>query len=349
MGLPPSHPTLPSLLQSGGYDTALVGKWHLGSAPSFGPLLSGYDEFFGPMGGAVDYFSHLGYAGSRDLWDGDRESPAHGYLTDLITDRAVEYVGRSRGSTPFFLSVHYTAPHWPWESRADADESARIGSSIAHLDGGSVGTYRKMIQHMDEGIGRLVAALPSETRQNTMVVFMSDNGGERFSNNWPFIGGKMDLLEGGIRIPQIAWWPARILPGGRSELPTLTMDWMPTMLAAAGVAADVAYPLDGLDLSPVLANSAWSVQRELHWRMKHRQQAATLSGCWKYLRIDGHEYLFDVYVDARERANLARRYPDRLAEMRQSWQSWALSMPGIPADAEVYLLWDEVDMPRPTH
>ena len=135
--------------------------------------------------------------------------------------------------------------------------------------------YRKMIQHMDEGIGRLVAALPSESRENTLVVFMSDNGGERFSNNWPFIGGKMDLLEGGIRIPQIAWWPARILPGGRSELPTLTMDWMPTMLAAAGVAADVAYPLDGLDLSPVLSNSAWSVQRELHWRMKHRQQAAT--------------------------------------------------------------------------
>ena len=140
MGLSPSHPTLPSLLQNGGYDTALVGKWHLGSAPAFGPLLSGYDEFFGPMGGAVDYFSHLGYAGSRDLWDGDQESPAHGYLTDLITDRAVEYVGRSRGSTPFFLSVHYTAPHWPWESRADADESVRIGSSIVHLDGGSVGT-----------------------------------------------------------------------------------------------------------------------------------------------------------------------------------------------------------------
>lgn len=121
------------------------------------------------------------------------------------------------------------------------------------------------------------------------------------------------------------------------------------MLAAAGVAADVAYPLDGLDLSPVLANSAWSVQRDLHWRMKHRQQAATLSGCWKYLRIDGHEYLFDVREDPRERANVAKRYPDRLAQMRHSWQAWAQSMPGIPVDAEVYLLWDEADMPRPTH
>lgn len=349
MGLPPSHPTLPSLLRSGGYDTALVGKWHLGSAPAFGPQLSGYDEFFGPMGGAVDYFSHLGYNSSRDLWDGAQESSAHGYLTDLITDRAVEYVGRNRGTTPFFLSVHYTAPHWPWESRADEAESARIGSSIAHLDGGSLETYRKMIQHMDEGIGRIVESLPTESRENTLVVFMSDNGGERFSNNWPFIGGKMDLLEGGIRIPQIAWWPARILPGGRSELQTLTMDWMPTMLAAAGVAADVAYPLDGLDLSSVLANSAWAIQRDLHWRMKHRLQAATLSGCWKYLRIDGHEYLFNVHDDARERANLAKRFPERLVQMRQSWKSWAESIPGIPADAESHRLWCEADMPRPTN
>lgn len=349
MGLPPSHPTLPSLLQNGGYDTALVGKWHLGSAPAFGPQLSGYGEFFGPMGGAVDYFSHRGYFGSRDLWDGVQASSEQGYLTDLITDRAVEYVGRNRRTTPFFLSVHYTAPHWPWESRDDEDESDRIGSNIAHLDGGSLATYRKMIQHMDEGIGRIVAALPAESRENTLVVFMSDNGGERFSNNWPFVGGKMDLLEGGIRIPQIAWWPARIQPGGKSELPTLTMDWMPTMLAAAGVTADAEYPLDGMDLSSVLSNSAWTVQRDLHWRMKHRLQAATLSGCWKYLRVDGHEYLFNVHKDERERANLAKRFPERLAQMRQSWESWAQTIPSIPVDAESIRLWSEADMPRPTN
>ncbi|MFO1223486.1 MAG: sulfatase-like hydrolase/transferase [Burkholderiaceae bacterium] len=349
LGLPPEHPTLPSLLRAAGYDTALVGKWHLGAPPNFGPLRSGYAEFFGPLGGAVDYFSHVGPGGAHDLWDGEREARQQGYLTDLITERAVEYVARDRGTRPFFMSVHYTSPHWPWETRDDAAESARIGSAIAHLDGGSVDIYRRMIQHMDEGIGRIVAALPPAQRANTMIVFLSDNGGERFSNNWPFVGGKMDLLEGGIRVPQIAWWPARIAAGGHSQWPTLTMDWMPTMLAAAGVAPDAQYPPDGVDLSPLLADAAWSPERTLYWRMKHRQQAACVQGPWKYLRVDGHEYLFDVVTDGRERANLARRHPERLAAMRAQWQQWEQTMPAIPPEAQVHLLWDERDMPRPTN
>jgi arylsulfatase A-like enzyme len=257
LGLPPEHPTLPSLLRKGGYSTALVGKWHLGSAPAFGPLLSGYEEFFGPMGGGVDYFSHVGLSGVRDLWEGDRESAEQGYLTDLITRRAVEYVQRKR-DRPFFLSVHYTAPHWPWETRDDAEESQRIGANIAHLDGGSVETYLRMISHMDEGIGKIVAAIPEAQYDNTLVVFVSDNGGERFSNNWPFIGGKMDALEGGIRIPQIAWWPRGIAAGSNSALPTLTMDWMPTMLEIAGVQPDPDYPPDGMSLLPLFADNGWN-------------------------------------------------------------------------------------------
>ena len=349
LGLPAEHPTLPSLLRAGGYDTALVGKWHLGGPPSFGPLRSGYAEHFGPLGGAVDYFSHVGPDGAHDLWDGDREIRVHGYLTDLISDRAVEYVARDRGGRPFFLSVHYTSPHWPWETRDDAAESARIGSAIAHLDGGSVAIYRRMIQHMDEGIGRIMTALPAAQRENTLVVFLSDNGGERFSNNWPYVGGKMDLLEGGIRVPQIAWWPARIAAGAHSDWTTLTMDWMPTMLAAAGVAPDPGYPPDGIDLSPLLADPSWSPQRTLYWRMKHRAQAACVAGRWKYLRVDGHEYLFDVVADGRERANLAKRHPDRLAALRQQWREWERSMLAIPDDAQVHLLWDERDIPRGTH
>ncbi len=348
LGLPPEHPTLPSLLRKGGYSTALVGKWHLGRAPAFGPLLSGYEEFFGPMGGGVDYFSHVGFSGSRDLWEGDRESAEHGYLTDLITRRAVDYVQRKR-DRPFFLSVHYTAPHWPWETRDDAEESQRIGANIAHLDGGSVETYLTMISHMDEGIGQIVSAIPEAQRDNTLVVFVSDNGGERFSNNWPFIGGKMDLLEGGIRIPQIAWWPRGIAASSSSALPTLTMDWMPTMLEIARLQPDPDYPLDGVSLLPLFADAKWNLTRDLHWRMKHRQQASTVSGRWKYLRVDGHEYLFDVIADGRERANLAKRHPQRLVEMRQGWEAWARTMPGIPDDAAVHLLWDESDMPRPTY
>lgn len=136
------------------------------------------------------------------FWDGEARSDAQGYLTDLITERAVEFVSRDRGDTPFFLSVHYTAPHWPWESREDEEESRRIGSDIAHVDGGSLATYHRMIHHMDEDRKAIVAALPHR-RDNTLLVFVSDNGGERYSNNWPFIGGKMDLMEGGIRVPQI--------------------------------------------------------------------------------------------------------------------------------------------------
>jgi arylsulfatase A-like enzyme len=347
LGLPPEHPTLPSLLRAGGYETALIGKWHLGSLPKFGPLLSGYDEFFGPMGGGVDYFSYLNFSGKRDLWEGDQASTAHGYLTDLIAQRAADYVARPRHK-PFFLSVNFTAPHWPWETRDDIAESQRIGSNIAHLDGGSVATYLKMISHMDEGIGQIVGALPERQRENTLVVFISDNGGERFSNNWPFVGGKMDLLEGGIRIPQIAWWPGHIKAGSVSDVPTLSMDWMPTMLDLAGLQEHSEHPLDGINLRPAFADDRWCPARELHWRLNHRQQAATVLGNWKYLRVDGHEYLFDIVADGRERANLAKRYPEKLAELRERWHKWAKTMPSIPEDAFTHLVWDEKDMPRAT-
>ena len=121
LGLPPEHPTLPSLLKAAGYRTALAGKWHLGYPPAFGPLRSGYDEFFGPMSGGVDYFTHRDFRGTHDLFEGDAESRQEGYLTDLISRRAVDVVERCAqpGGAPFFLSVNYTAPHWPWETRAD--------------------------------------------------------------------------------------------------------------------------------------------------------------------------------------------------------------------------------------
>ena len=121
LGLPPEIPTLPSLLREAGYATALVGKWHLGYPPSFGPLRSGYDEFYGIMAGGVDYFSHCSSAGHHDMYVGEAEHHEVGYLTDLLSERAVEYVrGRAvavRARTPVFLSLHYTAPHWPWETR----------------------------------------------------------------------------------------------------------------------------------------------------------------------------------------------------------------------------------------
>ncbi|MGR4867426.1 sulfatase [Variovorax sp. LARHSF232] len=348
LGLPPEHPTLPSLLKSAGYRTALIGKWHLGYPPAFGPLRSGYEEFFGPMSGGVDYFTHCDSRGTHDLWLGEEECKQAGYLTDLISRRAVDYVERvAQQDAPFFLSLHYTAPHWPWETREDEDVAHAIASSpLYHLDGGNIHTYRRMIQQMDEGIGWLMAALEKAgIADNTLVVFTSDNGGERFSDNWPLVGGKMDLTEGGIRVPWLAHWPAAIAGGTTSEQHCLTMDWSATLLDAAGVAADMRYPLDGLSLLPVLRDAGHRFDRPMHWRMNHRSQRALRDGDWKYLRVDGNDYLFNIARDERERANLAKKEPQRLAAMRAAWEEWDASMPPIAADASVSLCYTDSDMP----
>ncbi len=351
LGLPPEHPTLPSLLKGAGYRTALMGKWHLGYPPVFGPLMSGYEEFFGPISGGVDYFTHCSNNGTHDLYLGDAEHHEEGYLTDLITGRSVDWLQRmapgARGGTPFFLSVHYTAPHWPWETRGDAALAEELKDNLFHLHGGNIHTYRRMIHHMDEGIGQLVETLRAEgLLDNTLIVFTSDNGGERFSDNWPLVGGKMDLTEGGIRVPWIAHWPARIAAGGVSPQACMTMDWSATMLDAAGVAAHPDYPLDGVSLMPVLKDASHSFRRPLHWRMNHRGQRALRDGDWKYLRVDGNDYLFNIPADERERANHAAREPARLAAMREAWEAWNATMPPIPEDATVSLGYSAKDMPQ---
>ncbi len=348
LGLPPEHPTLPSLLRDAGYRTALIGKWHLGYPPSFGPLKSGYEESFGPLSGGVDYFTHCDSSGNHDLRLGDAEHHEEGYLTDLLSRRAVEYVERMAGQdAPFFLSLHYTAPHWPWETRGDAARAPAIRDNLFDLAAGNIHVYRRMIHHMDEGIGWIMQAL-ARTGQldDTLVVFTSDNGGERFSDNWPLVGGKMDLTEGGIRVPWIAHWPAAIAPGTVTAQQCMTMDWSATMLHAAGVAAHPGYPLDGRSLLPMLQDPAKAFARPLFWRMNHRGQRAHRDGDWKYLRVDGNDYLFNIPQDERERANLAKREPERLAALRAAWEAWDASMPPIPADATVSLGYSVKDMPQ---
>lgn len=351
LGLPPEHPTLPSLLRDAGYRTALMGKWHLGYPPAFGPLRSGYDEFFGPMSGGVDYFTHCSSTGQHDLYLGEAEQQEGGYLTDLITDHGLDFVRRmaegARSGTPFFLSLHYTAPHWPWETRDDEALAQEVKGNLFHLHGGNIDTYRRMIHHMDEGIGRLMDLLRAEgLERDTLVVFTSDNGGERFSDNWPLVGGKMDLTEGGIRVPWIAHWPAVIAPGSTSTQTCMTMDWSATMLDAAGATAAASHPLDGRSLMPLLRDATWHDDQPLFWRMNHRGQRAMRHGPWKYLRVDGHDYLFNLEGDERERANLAPIAPERLAAMVQAWEAWEATMPPIPADATVSLGYGVKDMPQ---
>jgi arylsulfatase A-like enzyme len=333
LGLPPGHPTLASLLRDAGYATALVGKWHLGFPPHFSPLKSGYGEFFGPMSGGVDYFTHCDSSGTHDLYEGEKEVHRTGYLTDLLTEEAISFVERAKDN-PFLLSLHYTAPHWPWETRADKDESKRI-TKLSHVDGGSLATYLEMIRVMDEGIGRLLA----HVSENTLVVFSSDNGGERWSDNWPLIGRKMDLLEGGIRVPYIARWPARMPKGQATAQLAITMDWVATFLDAADVAPHPHYPLDGVSLLKETPG------RELFWRMKFRDQKAMRSAQWKWLSIEGNEYLFDLSRDQRERANLAKREAGKFRELRARYAAWDATLPPIPEDAKVSLVYGPENLP----
>jgi arylsulfatase A-like enzyme len=339
LGLPPEHPTMASLLRDAGYATALVGKWHMGSLPWFSPLKSGYEEFFGHRGGAVDYFRHHA-GGVHDLWDGDEEVQREGYLTDLISDRAVDFVRRQTRDRPFLLSLHYNAPHWPWETREDEEEAHRI-ENIAHLDGGSVKIYLEMIRVMDEGIGRVLAALDEKgAAEDTLVVFTSDNGGERFSDSYPLVGKKMDLLEGGIRVPYIVRWRARLPAGEEYDRLAMGMDWTATFIAAAGVEPHSDYPLDGIDLF------GEEVERNLYWRMKFRNQRAVRSGVWKYLSIEGNEFLYDLSRDERERANMRYREPEKFVELREAYLEWDRSMPLFPEDARYELVYTEETMAK---
>ena len=299
------------------------------------------------MSGGIDYFTHTAPNGKKDLWHNGAPVDDDTYLTDLLSERSVDFIQRSVSEKqPFFLSLHYTAPHWPWETREDHELAKTLVGKTFHLDGGSVQTYHRMIHHMDEGIGKIMAELKRLGQdKNTMVVFTSDNGGERFSDSWPLVGGKMDLTEGGIRVPYIVRWPDTIPAGGVSEQMIITMDWVPTLLDAAQARPELAHPLDGVSLLPYLRDASLMEERELSWRMKHRNQSALRRGSWKYLCVDGNEYLFNIDVDARERANQMHNQPDKLAEMRSRFDRWQSGLPEIPEDASVTLVYTKKDMP----
>ena len=330
LGLPPEHPTLPSLLKKVGYGTTLIGKWHLGGLPEYGPLKSGYDHFWGFRGGAVDYFTHkadIATTDTEDLWDGDVKIHQAGYLTDLMGDRAVKVIADyAAARQPFYLSLHFNAPHWPWEGPGDEAESQRV-RSLVDRDGGTIKTYGEMVTRMDLQIGRVLKALDdARVAANTIVIFTSDNGGERFSDTWPFSGKKMELLEGGMRIPALIRWPGHIRAGGTTDQVAISMDWFATLLAAAGGAPDPAYPPDGMNLLPVLTGAAALVPRKLFWRFHFNAQRAYREGAMKYLRIAGNEFLFNVVDDPLERANLKDRQPEVFRRMVAAYEEWNATM-----------------------
>jgi arylsulfatase A-like enzyme len=310
----------------------------LGRLPDFGPLQSGYDHFYGFRGGALDYFTHkFGPPASdtEDLWDDDTKVRQPGYLTDLLGSRAVDVVSKyARSGEPFLVSLHFNAPHWPWETPDDEAESQRL-TSLWHFDGGTQRTYQRMIQQMDLQIGRVLQALDANgVADNTIVIFTSDNGGERYADTWPFTGRKTELLEGGLRIPAVIRWPGHIPQGSASEQVMIGMDWLPTLLAAAGTAPDPVYPSDGMNLLPWLTEGAAPVPRKLFWRYKYADQQAVRDGDWKYLKILDNTFLFDVVQDPMERANLKERHRDVYDRLVAQWNEWNATM--LPLDPQSY-------------
>jgi len=321
IGIPHEHATVSSILKEAGYETSLIGKWHLGFLPDFGPLNFGFDKYFGILGGAGDYFSHKDPSGEADLFEGDVPIERTGYLTDLLTDHAIESIKRPR-QKPFYISLHYTAPHWPWEGPSDKAVSDAIKYDLAGFrGGGSTKVYGEMMESLDAGIGRVLAALRSTGHdKNTLVIFTSDNGGEGFSYHWPFTGQKMDLHEGGIRVPAIVRWPGITRRGTVSEQPNITMDWTATMIAVAGAKPSPDYPLDGEDMRTVLTGERSKFDRTFFWRT--RRQCAVRHGKWKYLREGEKEFLFDLSVDEREQADFKNAEPRVISQLRDEFNKW---------------------------
>ncbi|MBS0477276.1 MAG: sulfatase-like hydrolase/transferase [Proteobacteria bacterium] len=328
IGVPLDRPTIASVFRAMGYHTALIGKWHLGDLAQHGPLAHGYDEFLGIVEGAADYFRHHMVMGGKDqgtgLAKGNDPFQKNGYLTDMFGDEAVRIVEQS-GDKPFFVSLHFNAPHWPWEGREDAALARTIGASF-NYDGGNLAKYREMVEAMDDNVAKVLAALKrSGKADNTIVVFTSDNGGERFSETWPFVGQKGEVLEGGIRVPLVMRWPGGIKPGLKSEQVMASMDFLPTLLALAGGDPSKAGTFDGADLSAQM-RGAGPVERTLYWRFKANDQAAVRSGDWKFIKIGGKEHLFNLAQDERERAERGLAEPARLSQMREMWDRWNREM-----------------------
>jgi arylsulfatase A-like enzyme len=192
-----------------------------------------------------------------------------------------------------------------------------------------------MIESLDANIARVLTALQkSGNARNTLVMFMSDNGGERFAKTWPFIGMKGEVLEGGIRVPMIARWPARVRARTVTQQTAITMDVMPTLLEAAGITPEASRPLDGISLLPTFAAPLQVRDRDLFWRYNAHKQAAARRGQYKYLRIDDTEFLFDVVADPQERGNLKARQPAVFNDLKAAWEKWnAQMLPYTPQNA----------------
>ena len=331
-GLKPTGRSLPQLLRNGGYATALVGKWHLGWKPEFSPNAHGFEYFFGFKSGYLDYYQHTTGGNSplnADLFENDRAVQVPGYMTDLITDRSVGFIEK-HARRPFFIDVAYNAPHWPYQVPGKPSVARDAGRHLSPFDDSTStrADYVAMVEHMDRGVGRILETLDRlGIRDNTIVIFTNDNGGEWLSNNGPLFNRKWTLWEGGIRVPAIVKWPGRIRGGSVSDQAAITFDWSASILAAAGV--DVPTNYEGMNLFPILEGRLPKQERTFFWRSapgSNRTQQAVREGDWKLVVDAGHLLLYILRDDIGERHDRAAQRADIARHLRTLLSDWVRSV-----------------------
>lgn len=326
-GLPVTGQSLPRLMKNAGYTTGLIGKWHLGYKPEYHPNSHGFDYFWGYLAGYIDWYQHVRGDGAADLWENGKAVTLDGYFNDEVTRRAEQFIS-DHATAPFFLEVALGQPHWPFQSPTHASVAPRDHGSMflqpADPNPGTRADYVAIVEDVDVGIGKILAAIDrAGVRRNTIVIFISDNGGEWLSRNAPFFHRKDTVWEGGIRVPAILRWPG-VLPAAKvSSQMAITMDLTRTILGAAG--ADFATTkLEGTDLVPLLKGTAAPIDRTFFWRAVYagRLQRAARSGPWKAM-IDGSiQMLFDVTRDPGERHDVAFEHPEIFAKLKGQIEAW---------------------------
>ena len=312
--------TVAEQLSRTGYATGLVGKWHLGYHEPMRPMDKGFKEFFGFLGGKIDYFEHTdtaqkdpngGKNGRHDLWDGTTEIQASGvYSTTLFTQKATDFIER-HSHEPFFLYLPFNAPHYAriGVMQAPPEKLKAFGATQNSHDRK---IYAAMVSALDDGIGKILDKLSAlGLDDNTLVIFSGDNGAETPGSNANLKGSKSTTAEGGIRVPALARWPGRIAPGSVCAAPVHVMDWTPTVLAAVDVVP--APQPDGINIMPLLEGNPLP-DRPLVFR----GQAVRL-GRWKLGK--GNE-LYDLELDPREQTDVAKAHPEIVQQLQKVLADW---------------------------
>lgn len=319
VGLTPDYTSVATLLKNSGYETFLVGKWHLGYDPKFSPNKNGFDYFFGFNAGGIDYVSHKNPRGRPDLYENEKAITREGYITDIWGEKAIEII-RQKHSKPFFLGVMFNAPHWPWQAPGDKP----YPDTLNWHKGGTQEKYAAMMKSLDDAVGRIMQAIDDEKMaSNTLVIFTSDNGGEEFSDMGIYSGIKERLWEGGIREPAFIRWPGVIPANSVTQQVAVTMDWTATILAVAGAKPDPAFPLDGINILPVCTGKKKTGSRTLYWRLfQETKHKAVREGDWKYLQTEKGEFLFNLLNDPGERNDLKEKNPALFLHLKDKYREW---------------------------